>query len=206
MSECKIGHAWLSEEVISARLNQPSTILPGSLPTVKSNGRIMDFRLASVLILLVCKDGEWHVLFTLRTEFLPEHKGQVAFPGGAREAGDQNAEETALRETLEEIGVKPNDVKLLGRLADLETHSGYLITPFVGTISWPYSMKLEEKEVAQVFTIPLAWLAEPTHHEKRFFNRDRKRRQAIFFDAYDGYLLWGISAQIMIDLLAKLNL
>ena len=86
-------------------------------------------------------EGALHVLFTRRAASLPHHQGQVAFPGGSRDAGDADAEATALREADEEVGLRPADVRVLGRLDDIETvASRFLITPVVGVAPHPYRM------------------------------------------------------------------
>jgi 8-oxo-dGTP pyrophosphatase MutT (NUDIX family) len=166
------------------------------------------YRLAAVLIPLVNASGEWHLLFTRRTETLPDHKGQVAFPGGAYEPGDENLITTALREAQEEIGINPADVKILGQMDPLVSVSAYQITPFVGTIPWPYRVTPSPAEVSRVFTIPLLWLAEPGNHEEREFFHPRiaGRQNVIYFKPYDGEVLWGISARLTLDLLKTLEL
>ena len=79
----------------------------------------------------------WHLLFTRRNSALPEHSGQVAFPGGRADPDDPDLETTALREAYEEIGLLPADVRILGRLYDFLTITNYLVTPIVGVIPWP---------------------------------------------------------------------
>src|SRR5512137_1302809 len=113
---------------------------------------------AAVLIPLVRWMDEWQLVFTRRTETVEQHKGQVSFPGGGCDALESTPEATALREAWEEIGLQPGDVRLLGRLTDLITITGYRVTPVVGVIPWPYQLRLEPAEVGRVFTIPLLWL------------------------------------------------
>ena len=165
-------------------------------------------RPAAVLIPFLRMAGEWHLLFTRRTERVADHKGQVAFPGGSVDPGDLSAEYTALREAEEEIGLNPRDVTVLGRLHELPTVTQYCITPVIGVIPWPYPLRLAEIEVSRAFTIPLAWLADPLHHETRLRNLpgSAARLKVIYFQPYDGELLWGVSAQIMLNLLAALGL
>src|SRR5688572_13000108 len=76
---------------------------------------------AAVLVPLVWHDDQWHLLFTRRTDIVESHKGQVSFPGGACDEGETTPEQTALREADEEIGLQANDIKVLGRLANLIT-------------------------------------------------------------------------------------
>jgi 8-oxo-dGTP pyrophosphatase MutT (NUDIX family) len=165
-------------------------------------------RPAAVLIPLLRKENAWHVLFTRRTDTLPEHSGQVAFPGGRSEPGDLNAEGTALREASEEIGLKPTDVKILGRLNEFITITNYRVTPVVGLIPWPFSLQLEKREVSRVFTIPLDWLADPANREEQLrpLPPPYAPVMVIYFHPYDNEILWGASARFTVTLLKILSL
>jgi len=103
---------------------------------------------AAVLVPLVRKDGEWHVLVTKRTQKVEHHKGQISFPGGAWEPGDADLKDTALRETYEEIGLSPESVQLLGVLDDCPTITGFAVTPFVGVIPPSFDYRLNAGEVS----------------------------------------------------------
>jgi 8-oxo-dGTP pyrophosphatase MutT (NUDIX family) len=160
----------------------------------------MKFRDAAVLVPVVCIDHNWHLLLTERTEMVQDHKNQVSFPGGAVEPEDGDRSTTALRETWEEIGLSAKDVTVLGYLPNYPTVSGYIITPVVGLIPWPYGFILSVSEVKRVFTIPLEWLADPANHEEReFIIINNIRRKALFYKEYDGETLWGISARIALE-------
>ncbi len=168
---------------------------------------INGLRKAAVLIPLLCVDDRWHLLFIRRTETVQDHKGQVSFPGGAYEPEDANLAATALRETWEEVGIPPAEINLLGKLPVFTTISSFAITPVVGQIPWPYPLKLEPAEVSRVFTIPVEWLADPAHwSEKPYVRPNGRQEKVIFFDLYDGELLWGITAHITLDFLKLLNL
>lgn len=164
-------------------------------------------RPAAILIPLLCDNDGWHILFIRRTANQQDpHSGQVAFPGGASEAGDSNPEETALRETEEEIGLKPADVKILGQLNEYLTITSYRVTPIVARIPWPYPLNLAHDEVSRTFSIPLEWLADPANHEIK----DRKLPPpygtipVIYFKPYDNEILWGASARFTLRLLEVL--
>src|SRR5215216_4876469 len=118
---------------------------------------------AAVLVPLVWHDDEWHLLFTRRTDVVESHKGQVSFPGGACDEGETMPEETALREAEEEIGIHPDNVRVLGRLSNLVTITYFRVTPVVGVVQWPAVFRVGAYEVARIFTIPLAWLANPAN-------------------------------------------
>ncbi len=165
-------------------------------------------RPAAVLIPFLSILDEWQLLFTRRTDRVADHKGQVAFPGGSADPDDPSAEYTALREAKEEIGLHPADVRVLGRLQELPTISNYCVTPMVGVIPWPYPLRLADVEVSRAFTIPLAWLADPSHHETRARTLPGTNTsvRVIYFQIYNGELLWGVSAQITLNLLAALGL
>jgi 8-oxo-dGTP pyrophosphatase MutT (NUDIX family) len=162
-------------------------------------------RCAAVLLPLVCQNGGWSLLFTRRSEQVYDHKGQVSFPGGACEPEDASLEETALREAREEIGLEPADVQILGRLPEMRTVSFYNITPVVGVMPWPYPLRLYEQEVSRAFTIPIDWLADAKHWEERVEPRYMNHK-IIYYQLYDGELLWGISARMTVILMKILGL
>ena len=155
----------------------------------------------------------WHLLLTRRSDRLAEHRGQVAFPGGRCDPGDISPEATALREAYEEIGLPPNEVKILGRLSAMWTITNYSITPVVAIIPWSFPIKLATQEVSRVFTIPLAWLADSSHHEVRqrvipspySLRVENEIHPVIYFHPYDGEVLWGVSAEITKNLLRILS-
>lgn len=165
-------------------------------------------RPAAVLIPLLTISNSYHLLFTRRTGNLPEHSGQVAFPGGQTDAEDTSPEETALREAQEEIGLSPEDVRILGRLKRTLTITNYLVTPVVGAVPWPYPFHVATHEVSRIFTIPLAWLANPANYEikQRPLPPPYSPVPVIYFNHYEEELLWGITAQITIDLLKALKI
>jgi 8-oxo-dGTP pyrophosphatase MutT (NUDIX family) len=159
---------------------------------------------AAVLVPLVWHTDEWHLLFTRRTDTVESHKGQVSFPGGACDEGEITPEETALREAEEEIGIQPNSVKVLGRLANLVTITYFRVTPVVGVVQWPAVFRVGEHEVARVFTMPLGWLANPANRWQ--FELPGTGRSLIAFHPYDGELLWGATARMTVDFLNVLGL
>jgi 8-oxo-dGTP pyrophosphatase MutT (NUDIX family) len=164
---------------------------------------------AAVLIPFLEKDDGWHLLFIRRTVMPHDrHSGQVAFPGGRCDPEDPNAEAAALREAQEEVGVNPTDVEILGRVQDMLTITNYQVTPFVGIIPWPYEFTPQVEEVDRIFTIPLKWLANPKNYAVRMRGLQILGRDipVIYFDKYDGELLWGASARITILLLEALGL
>ena len=158
---------------------------------------------AAVLVPLTQVNGEWHLLFTRRTEIVQSHKGQVSFPGGACDKGETTPEQTALREAEEEIGLRPADVRVIGRLSNLITISSFRVSPIVGVIPWPYTFKVAGVEVARVFTIPLLWLSDRNNYWE-FFVRDSER-SLIAYHPYDGELLWGATARMTVTFLKTIE-
>jgi 8-oxo-dGTP pyrophosphatase MutT (NUDIX family) len=164
-------------------------------------------RRAAVLVPILCLGDGWYILYTRRSDFVNDHKGQVSFPGGAVEAGDDSVEKAALREAQEEIGLDPSQVEILGRLDNIVSISGFIITPVVGQLHWPASFSINYKEVGRIFSIPLTWLADSGHYEARLFTAPTGRKDWVYFyDPYDGEQLWGISARITLQLLEALDL
>jgi len=149
---------------------------------------------SAVLIPLFYSQGQYHVLFTERSEEVDFHKGQVCFPGGTREPSDSSLLQTVLRETEEEIGLKSKDVEILGELDDSITlTSNYVISPFVAMIPHPYPFNINGRETREIFSVPLAFLMD----EANF-------KQDSYAYEYEGHIIWGATAGILkqfIDLL-----
>ncbi len=155
-----------------------------------------DFTPSAVLIPIFYKNGEPQLLLTLRTETVASHKGQISFPGGTREDGDQDLLVTALRETYEEVGIRPEDVEILGELDDLLAVTNFAITPFVGVFPYPYDFKVNDDEIAELIEIPLSFFADPRNRrsEQRLF---RGRNTTVYFYDYGKYTVWGVTARIL---------
>jgi 8-oxo-dGTP pyrophosphatase MutT (NUDIX family) len=163
---------------------------------------------AAVLIPLISWKSQWHLVFTHRTEAVEHHKGQVSFPGGGCEIGESSPEQTALREAAEEIGIKPGDVRVLGRMNDVLTITNYRVTPVVGVMPWPYDIHPEPAEVERIFTIPLLWLADPANWSEQLIRPSGKTRSfpVISYHPYEGEVLWGASARMTQNFLFVLGL
>lgn len=171
-----------------------------------SVNQLENLRRAAVIILLFEHEDQWHVLLTQRSESVVEHRGQVAFPGGAREEHDHDLQQTALREMQEEIGVNPQDVQIFGHMGDMPILTGYLVRLYVGQMPWPYSFNISNDEVQSIFTVPLCWLADPKNRKVQYRSYAGREYPVIFFDRYDRYQLWGASAEMTLALLSALNL
>lgn len=155
---------------------------------------------AAVLIPLLYKEGEWHVLVTQRAQTVEHHKGQISFPGGACEGQDADLLATALRETFEEVGVPPEAVEVLGVLDDFPTVTNFIVTPFVGVIPYPFTYRPNRYEVESVVEVPLFFLRDPAHLRVEQRERGGHVFDVLFWD-YGPYTIWGATAQILKEFL-----
>ena len=158
-------------------------------------------REAAVLLLLYERDDGVHLLFQRRSQRVLHHKGEISFPGGARDPGDTGPHHTALRETHEETGVDPAHVDLLGRIDDVVTTSNYRVSPFVGWLDrWPYPFRYHEREVAELLEIGVAHLHDPAS-----FVEDRRvlggRDVVLPSYRYGEHLIWGATARMLTNFL-----
>jgi 8-oxo-dGTP pyrophosphatase MutT (NUDIX family) len=165
---------------------------------------------AAVLIPIFQDDGVWKMLFIKRTHHHEDHhSGQIAFPGGRFDRQDSSLLDTALRETEEEIGVQPDDVDILGQSSPITTVTDYEITPYLGVIPWPYPLELSEIEVEKTIIFPFTWLADPKNRRVKSWKSRSippKEIPVIFFNEYQGEILWGATAQIVMDLLELIKI
>ena len=155
------------------------------------------YKESAVLIPIYEKDGRYHIVFTLRTECLEHHKGEISFPGGGRHKQDRDLLVTALRESREEIGLKEDDVEVLGSLDDAVTVTSlYCITPFVGMIPYPYEFKPDPFEVQEIFAVPINDLL---YKAKITIGDQVVAGQTIEVHSYEigGRTIWGATAWIL---------
>jgi 8-oxo-dGTP pyrophosphatase MutT (NUDIX family) len=151
----------------------------------------------AAVLLLVVNHPEPTVVLTQRTSHLAHHAGQIAFPGGRREGGDETPERTALREAHEEIGLEGARVELLGRLPEYRTSTGFAVTPVVGWVEPPLSYRPDPHEVAEVFEVPLDFLLDPRNHryESAFY---RGRMRHYWAMPYGERFIWGATAGMLV--------
>ena len=151
---------------------------------------------ASVLVLLYPKDGDYCVLLNKRSEDVEHHKGEISFPGGSREPQDSDLRETALRETHEELGVRPGDVDLLGELDDTPTISNFVITPYVGAIGYPYDFKPSELEVTEVLEVPISALRDDKNLRDDVRLIEGRLVHSTSY-VYEGQVIFGATARVL---------
>ncbi|MBW2221413.1 MAG: CoA pyrophosphatase [Deltaproteobacteria bacterium] len=144
-----------------------------------------NLRPSAVLVPLFAKSGERHILFIKRSQEVKDHKGEISFPGGLWEKSDERLEKTALREALEEIGIRPTDVKILGLLDDINPH--------------PYPFTINRVEVDEIIEIPLNHLIDKGNSVKETITRDGVTYTGQVYH-YMHYLIWGATARILSNL------
>lgn len=160
-------------------------------------------RTAAVLVPILDKP-EPEVLLTVRSKHLPHHPGQVSFPGGAVDSTDRSAISTALREAEEEIGLDFSQVSPLGFLDRLDTISDFRVLPVVGLVSPSFVWRPDEREVAEVFTLPLELAISHSDYSHEEIHRDGKTF-TISSLQWQGHTIWGVTAAILLNLGSRMK-
>jgi 8-oxo-dGTP pyrophosphatase MutT (NUDIX family) len=154
---------------------------------------------AAVLIPLLQRGEGLSVLLTQRTDHLHDHAGQISFPGGRMDPGDSSPNDTALRESEEEIGLDRRGVEIIGHLPQYLTVSGYSVTPVVGLVQPQAEYVLDTFEVADVFEVPLHFLMDPVNHQVRVWESDQGSRR-FYSMPYENRFIWGATAGMLRNL------
>ena len=183
------------------------------------------FRRAAVLVPLIEENGEYHLLFEVRSLEIPVQPGEISFPGGHISPEDKNPRETAIRETCEELGLAEEDIEIIAPLDVLITTFYTLVSPFVGIIKHPEKIVCEPSEVAEVFKVPLSFFFNnkpDIHQSYNSYNYDenfpfdripnaehyenmRQYRNRVYFYYYEDRVIWGITARLAANLVEILN-
>jgi 8-oxo-dGTP pyrophosphatase MutT (NUDIX family) len=150
---------------------------------------------SAVAIPLLEKNNEAYLLFTVRTDKVEHHKGQISFPGGARESHDKSLEDTAVREFYEEVGIPKDLINIIGRFDDFPTITNFLVTPFVATIPNPYPKNINKKEVEDILEVPLALFLSDSDFEVKTW-RHKDREYPVYFYYFERNVIWGATAFI----------
>jgi 8-oxo-dGTP pyrophosphatase MutT (NUDIX family) len=151
---------------------------------------------SAVLMPIFSENQELKFILTKRTESLKRHRGEISFPGGRKDQRDKSLEETALRETDEEIGVPPGKIKILGRLDDLFTITRYIITPFIGIIAKPVECRSNSREVAELLYVPLDLFLQKEKFAEKNIPQDGANFP-VYYYYWNNYEIWGATAHII---------
>ena len=197
-----------SEGILSPRLTMPKTKTSASpanstnsaktAPTGirNANGK----RLAAVLVPIIQRLPVPTLIYTQRSSDLPTHPGQISFPGGCVEPDDRDISSTALREAHEEIGLDPKAVEIVALLPEIETPTGFAITPVVGLVDAGAHLSPNHREVAAIFEVPLPFLL--TLHNQYMMRESGLNRMFEF--AWESWRIWGATARISLNLIENL--
>jgi 8-oxo-dGTP pyrophosphatase MutT (NUDIX family) len=159
---------------------------------------------AAVLIPIFEREGRLHVVLTKRTNGVKHHKGQISFPGGAKDSGDVTIIDAALREAEEEIGLSKDTVELLGVYNDFVTPSGFCITPVVAFLPSMTAFSLNTSEVSEVFDVPLSFFLDNRNEHVKFpvLNGIKK---PVYYYYYGEHEIWGATASLVRSFLIDLT-
>lgn len=199
-------HAWIDDRFAGRRTIPLEPPVPENFAAEHGDHALnedmqpmLPLKPAAVLVPLIQRPDELTVLFTQRTSHLAHHAGQVSFPGGHIEPEDDGPADTALRETEEEVGLDRKHVRLVGRLDTYVTRTGFVVTPVVGMVRPPFTLKPDAHEVAEVFEVPLSFLLDRRNHQRCSAEFEGKTR---FFWAmpFGRHFIWGATAGMLINL------
>ena len=160
---------------------------------------VEELRQAAVLI-AVTESENPELIYTLRSNKVGSHGGEVSFPGGMFEVEDKNLQDTALRESHEETGLDRSKVNILGSIDTVVSRFNISVTPYVGIVPSDIELNDNSDEIEACFRVPLSFLLE----DKRYRNDEINRNGDIFFMpaySYDSYIIWGLTAMITVDFL-----
>jgi 8-oxo-dGTP pyrophosphatase MutT (NUDIX family) len=167
---------------------------------IHKNSDDIQWRKAAVLIPFYRENDQEYVILTRRTEEMEHHKGQIAFPGGAYDDADEDLWATALRETEEEIGLSRNDIRLVKELNQQLTPTGFRVTPFVGEITVPKEWHLNPIEIAEIFSVPLDHLRNPSNLEIKMTTYQGIEIPDPHF-SYEHHTIWGMTGRVLYEFL-----
>jgi 8-oxo-dGTP pyrophosphatase MutT (NUDIX family) len=187
-------------ERLRAALASPAAESPleGDLPEVRAKADL----LAAVLIAITDRPTPG-VILTVRREHMRTHAGQIAFPGGRIDAGE-DAVAAALREAHEELVLDPKSVDLIGTIEPYRTVTGYVVSPVIGVVPPDLPLEPHEHEVADWFEAPLAFLLDPTNQQRRSALFEGLTRHYYEID-WNGRRIWGATAAMIVNLSRRLQ-
>ena len=185
---------------LRSALSSPAAVPPleGDLPELRAEADV-----AAAVLIAVTERAEPGVILTVRREHLRTHAGQVAFPGGRIDPGEEAAP-AALREAHEELGLEPAAVEIVGSLEDYRTVTGYVVSPVIGVIAPDLPLAPHEHEVADWFEAPLAHLLDPANQQRRSALFQGQTRHYYEID-WNGRRIWGATAAMIVNLSRRLQ-
>ncbi len=179
--------------------------LPFRLDRLFAPKMLSTLRPAAVLAPVIKRGEQLSMLFTVRSDRMRSHRGQIAFPGGGRDPGDRGVVDNALREAREEVGLAPEKVEIVGYLDDCPTLTRYLVTPVVGIVSGEPELALDDNEVAEVFEVPLDYVLDARRYERKTLSRDGWN--VPFYELnWERHRIWGATAGMLWNLVQKVQL
>ena len=157
-------------------------------------------RRAAVLIPIINRTSGAYLLFTKRADWLSRHPGQMSFPGGAREPSDDGPVSTAIREATEEVGIRPDEIEVVGRLPAIRTISDFTVSPIVSRVADRRYVP-DGEEIVEVVILPVdAFLESENHHREWREGPDGTSEPVEYFEI-DEYTVWGATGRLVAQLL-----
>lgn len=189
----------LSADALRARFSNPPAWEPEI--TIERLVRPMTgpLRDAAVLLPIVLREDGPTLLFTQRAAHLTAHAGQISFPGGRMESYDVSLIATALRETEEEIGLDRSHIDVIGALPEYHTGTGFNVMPVVAIVQPPFELRADPSEVAEIFEVPLSFLMNGMHHQRRTAEFVTGNR-TFYVMPYERFFIWGATAGMLRNL------
>ena len=175
-----------------------------NLSSYKPSGPIVGLPQAAVLILLHETSEDLNLIYCLRSNNLPTHAGEVAFPGGKREEKDETLRDTALREAQEEVNLELKDVEVLGEISSVQSRFGLSVTPYIGILK-SNTLIADGKEIEEVFSVPLNFIKNNMQKEQKSENWDNKKVFFPFFE-FENKMVWGLTAYMTVEFLKLLDI
>jgi len=197
--EAAVAPDRLTADALRARFANPSTWSPEITAERLVRPMMGPLTEAAVLVPIVLRENGPSLLLTQRTAHLNAHAGQISFPGGRMETSDTSPIDTALRETHEEIGLDRRYIEVIGTLPEYQTGTGFRVTPVVGLLQPPFETKADPFEVAEIFEVPLSFLMDGAHHQRRTAEFVTGRR-TFYTMPYERFFIWGATAGMLRNL------
>lgn len=161
------------------------------------------YKKSAVMMLFMEKNGSPHVILTLRTDKVSTHKGQVSFPGGGYDSSDRSFLDTALRETMEEIGVRPEQIDVLGEFDEYISIMGYHVYVFAGSLNCTPEYVICRDEIEEMLEVPFSLFYDEAFTKCEKINHQGRDYDVYYYD-YGHATIWGLTARILTDFSRKM--